>query len=132
MTTTGAGETTIATTEDTTDEADGSITITLNPGKLNPSNKNYRRPSDSTTQFQRTINVTDNDTPEVSISRTGGAITEGDTGETNVQFTISATPPPHKTITVNLTLVETGDVLSGATNKMKEIRVMMDDFGDGK
>ena len=129
LTTTGAGETPpIATAEDTMDEADGSITITLNPGRLNPSNKNYQRSSDPA-KVSKTINVTDDDTPEVSISRTGGTITEGDTGETNVQFTISATPTPHETITVNLTVVETGDVLSGATNKTKEIRVMMTTSG---
>ncbi len=127
--TSGSGETSsIATVEDTEDEADGSITVTLIQGTRTPANKNYRISSD-TTKVAKSITVTDNDTPEVSISRTGGSITEGDTSETNVPFRISATPPPYQTITVNLTITETGDVLSGATNKTKEIMVMLETSG---
>ncbi len=117
ITTSGTGETSsIATVEDTEDEADGSITVTLIQGTRTPANKNYQISSD-TTKVAKSINVTDNDTPAVSISRTGGSVIEGDTSVKNVPYTIRARPVPYQTITVNLTILQTGNVISGTTAK---------------
>ena len=101
---------TITTTDDSTDEADGSVTATLQAGQ------GY---TVSSSQGAATVNVADNDVPEVSIAA-GSGITEGGTAS----FTITANPVPASPITVKVGVSENGDfgasgaatvTLSGAT-----------------
>ncbi len=100
----------ITTTDDAADEADGSITATLQGGD------GY---TVSSSQGSATVSVSDDDVPEVSISG-GSGITEGGTAS----FTITASPVPSSPITVNVGVSESGDfgasgaatvTLSGAT-----------------
>ena len=94
---------TLTTTDDSTDEPNGSVTLTLNGGQ------GYTVGSLSS----ETVTVTDNDEPrqplllpdpEVSITA-GSGITEGGTAS----FTITASPAPASPITVNVGVSETGD-----------------------
>ena len=94
---------TLTTTDDSTDEPNGSVTLTLNGGQ------GYTVGSLSS----ETVTVTDNDEPrqplllpdpEVSITA-GSGITEGGTAT----FTITANPAPSSPITVNVGVSETGD-----------------------
>ncbi len=80
------------------DQADGSVTVTVNSGT------GYRVGANST----RTVVIADNDVPQITISA-GSAITEGGTAS----FTISASPAPHSPITVNIGVAQSGDF--GAT-----------------
>ncbi len=92
--TSGTATLTIATTGDTTDEANGSVTATLNTGS------GYNIDS---TASAATVNIADDDVPEVSITA-GSNITEG----ANASFTLTADPTPHSSITVNITVSATG------------------------
>ncbi|MYD98812.1 MAG: hypothetical protein F4X98_15695, partial [Gammaproteobacteria bacterium] len=93
---------TISTTDDSADEADGSVTATLQSGQ------GY---TVSSSQGAATVNVADNDVPEVSIAP-GGGITEGGTAT----FTITASPAPAGPITVNVGVSQSGDFgASGAS-----------------
>ena len=90
---------TIATSDDNVDEADGSVTATVQSGT------GYTVGSASSAS----VNVADDDvpppaTPEITISG-GSGITEGGTAT----FTISASPAPASPITVNIGVTETGD-----------------------
>ena len=94
---------TLTTTDDSTDEPNGSVTLTLNGGS------GYTVGSLSS----ETVTVTDNDEPrqplllpdpEVSITA-GSGITEGGTAT----FTITANPAPSSPITVNVGVSENGD-----------------------
>ena len=89
---------TIATTDDNVDEADGSVTATVQTGT------GYTVGTASTA----TVTVTDDDVPEITISG-GSGITEGGTAS----FTIGASPVPASPITVNVGVSQTGDF--GAT-----------------
>ena len=88
---------------DNTDEADGNVTVTLaaNTGQDYTVNS-----SDDTA----TVAVTDDDTPELSISG-GAAVTEGDPGDTAVYavFTLTANIPPKDDLTVALTVADVTD-----------------------
>ncbi len=89
---------TIATGDDQVDEADGSVTATVQ------SDTGYTVGTASTA----TVTVADDDdppaTPEITISG-GSGITEGG----SATFTISASPAPASAITVNIGVSETGD-----------------------
>ena len=98
---------TVATANDTTDEADGSVTATINAGN------GY---TVSTTAGSATVDVSDNDdpvppptTPEVSITA-GGDITEGDTAT----FTVVADPAPTTALSVGIAITQSGDFAVGA------------------
>ena len=101
VTVSGASTTyTIATTDDSTDEADGSVTATLQDGS------GY---TVSSTKGAATVNVADNDdpppaTPELSITG-GSGVTEGG----SASFTITASPAPASAITVKVGVSENGD-----------------------
>ncbi len=92
--TSGTATLTIATTGDTTDEANGTVTVTLNTGN------GYTLDSSASAA---TVNISDDDVPEVSITA-GSNITEG----ANASFTLTADPTPHSSITVNVTVSATG------------------------
>ena len=86
---------TIATSDDSTDEPDGSVTATLVDGAA------YDLGSNKT----GTVAVSDNDvTPVVSISA-GNAITEGG----SVEFTVTASPRPTSNLPVSVTVSQSGD-----------------------
>ncbi len=89
---------TIATSDDEVDEADGSVTATVQAGS------GYTVGTASTA----TVAVADDDVPEITISG-GSGITEGG----SATFTINASPVPASAITVNVGVSQTGDF--GAT-----------------
>ena len=107
---------TLATTDDSTDEADGSVTATLAAG----SGYTIGQLSSQTAQ------VTDDDdappleqvavTPVVSISG-GNGVTEGG----SASFTLTANPAPDSAITVSVTVSASGDY--GATTGSRSVSI---------
>ncbi len=93
--TSGTAKLTVVTTGDSIDEINGSATVTLVDGA------NYDLDS---TASAATVNISDDDVPEVSITA-GNDITEG----SNASFTLTADPSPHTSITVNVALTASGD-----------------------
>jgi len=98
----------VVTTNDNTDEANGSVTVTLNAGS------GY---TVSSNQGTASVTVADDDdpppaTPEISVTA-GSGITEGG----NASFTVTASPAPASALTVTLTVTQTGDygVTTGPT-----------------
>ena len=101
--TTGSATFTVSTTNDSTDEPDGSITATLSTGT------GY---TVSGTSNAATVAVSDDDdppavTPTISIA-TGSSITEG----ANASFTVTASPTPTSPLTVNVTISQSGNFAS--------------------
>ncbi len=84
---------TITTSDDNVDEADGSVTATVQSG----SGYTVGSPASGT------VAVSDDDVPEVTITA-GSGITEGGTAT----FTISANPAPASPITVNVGVSQSG------------------------
>ena len=102
----GTGTITIATVGDSADEANGSVTVTLNAGS------GYTL-SDTKTA---TVTVNDDDVPELTITA-GSAVTEG----TAASFTVSASPSASGSITVNYTVTQSGAfVASGELSSQTE------------
>ncbi len=102
--TTGSATYTVSTTNDSTDEPDGSVTATLSTGT------GY---TVSGTNNAATVAVSDDDdpppaTPTISIAA-GSGVTEG----SDATFTVTATPAPTTSLTVNLTISQSGSF--GAT-----------------
>ena len=104
---TGSFALTVATTDDSTDEADGSVTTTVSSGT------GY---TVSTSASAAMVAVSDDDdppvvTPVITIAA-GSAVTEG----SDATFTVTATPNPTSVLTVNLTVSENGNfgVTTGA------------------
>ncbi len=107
---------TLPTTDDSVDEADGSVTATLSSG----SGYTIGQLSSQTAQ------VTDDDdppeleqvavTPVVSISG-GNGVTEGG----SASFTLTATPAPDSAITVSVTITASGDY--GATTGSRTVSI---------
>ncbi len=89
----------IATTDDSTDEPDGSVSATVNGGD------GY---TVSTSQASATVSVADDDapvvTPQVRIAA-GGGVTEGG----DAQFTITASPALQTPLTVSVKISQNGD-----------------------
>ncbi|MCY4341142.1 MAG: hypothetical protein OXE48_07245 [Gammaproteobacteria bacterium] len=102
--TVGAGGTvdfTVATEDDATNEADGSIKAAVTAGT------GYTIGSAATAS----VAVSDNDTPEVDIAASSGATEGGD-----ASFTLTAMPAPAADLAVSVTVTATGDygVTTGA------------------
>ncbi len=93
--TSGSATLTIATTNDGVDEADGSVTATVNSGT------GY---TVSATAGAATVAVADDDVPEISIV-SNGDITEGG----NARFTLTASPAPHAPLSVSVSVSQSGD-----------------------
>ena len=98
--TTGSATFTVSTTNDSTDEPDGSVTATLSTGS------GY---TVSGTNNAATVAVSDDDdpppaTPTISIAASSG-VTEG----TNATFTVTASPTPTTALSVNLTVSQSGN-----------------------
>ena len=110
--TTGSYTLTVATSDDSNDEADGSVTATLTSGT------GYTVSSSS---GSATVAISDDDdpppaTPEISISA-GSGITEGN----SASFTITANPTPAAALTVNVTVSQSGDY--GATTGAQTVTI---------
>ena len=108
--TTGSVTLTVGTTDDTTDETDGSVTATVNAGS------GY---TVSSTQGAATVAVSDNDdapTPVVSVTA-GGGITEGG----SASFTVTASPAPAADLAVSVTVSQSGDY--GATTGQRTVTI---------
>ena len=93
--TTGTYTLTVATTNDSTDEADGTITATIDPGT------GY---TVSSSAGAAAVNVADDDVPHISIAA-GADVTEGG----DAVFTITADPAPHAALDVTVTVSQSGD-----------------------
>ncbi len=93
--TTGSVTLTVSTTNDGADEADGSVTATVNTGS------GY---TVSASQGAATVSVADDDVPEISISA-GNSVTEGG----DATFTITASPVPAANLDVSVTVSQSGD-----------------------
>ena len=102
--TSGAYTLVVATTDDTADEPEGSVTATIGTGT------GY---SVSTTNSAATVNVSDDDdppppaTPEISIAA-GTDVTEGG----DAVFTITADPKPHADLDVAVEITQSGAFVS--------------------
>ncbi len=97
---------TLPTTDDSTDEPDGSVTATLVDGA------DY----DLDTTQTATVSIADDDVPVISISG-GSGVTEGG----NAGFTITASPVPAADLTVSVTVSQSGDY--GATTGSRTVTV---------
>ncbi|MCY3652440.1 MAG: PQQ-dependent sugar dehydrogenase [bacterium] len=86
---------TVATADDTADEADGSVSVTVDAGS------GY---TVSTSAGTATVAVSDDDVLEVGVIG-GSGVTEGG----DAVFTVSASPAPTAPLIVNVTVVQTGD-----------------------
>ncbi|MCY3691441.1 MAG: putative Ig domain-containing protein, partial [Chloroflexi bacterium] len=110
--TSGGATVTIGTTDDTTYEPNGSVTLTLSAGS------GYTVGSLAT----ETASVLDNDAaplavePEISVTA-GSGITEGG----DAQFTITASPAPSAPLSVSVTATQQGDY--GATTGTQTVTV---------
>ncbi len=80
--------------ENSLDQADGSVTVTLTSGT------GYTVGSPGS----KTVHVTDNDVPEVSIAA-GAGVTEGG----SATFTLTVNPKPHNSISVKVGIAANGD-----------------------
>ena len=100
--TSGTATVTFSTTNDSVDEADGSVTATVDSGS------GY---TVSSSQGSATFAVADDDIPELSIASDGN-VTEGSAAS----FTISASPTPHTALTANVDITAAGSfgVTTGA------------------
>ena len=108
--TTGSVTLTVGTTDDTTDETDGSVTATVNAGS------GY---TVSSSQGAATVAVSDNDdasTPVVSVTA-GSGVTEGG----DVTFTVTASPAPAADLAVSVTVSQSGDY--GATTGQRTVTI---------
>ena len=96
--TTGSATLTLATTNDAIDEADGSVTATIISGT------GYTA---STSNGSATVQVSDDDVPELSIAA-GPAVPEAN----DATFTVSASPAPHAPLSVSVTITASGGFAS--------------------
>ena len=105
--TSGTATFTFTTTDDSVDESDGSVTASIVSGTGYTS---------STTNGSATVAIADNDVPELSIA-SDGDVTEG----TAASFTISASPTPHTTLSVDVGVSASGSF--GVTTGTQTITV---------
>ena len=105
--TSGSYTLTVATSDDSADEADGSVTATVSTGT------GYMV---SSSGGAATVAVSDDDVPEISIA-SDGDVTEG----TAVSFTISANPTPAADLSVNVSVSQSGDY--GVTTRAQTITI---------
>ena len=93
--TTGSYTLTLATTGDSADEPDGSVTVTVKDGD------GYTVGSSAS----GTVSVQDDDEPEVTIAAGMSPVTEGG----DAAFTLTASPPPASPLAVTVTVAADGD-----------------------
>ncbi len=105
--TSGTATVTFPTTDDSVDEVDGSVTASIVSGTGYTS---------SSTNGSATVAIADNDVPELSIA-SDGDVTEG----TAASFTITASPTPHTTLSVDVGVSASGSF--GVTTGTQTINV---------
>ncbi len=105
--TSGTATVTFTTTDDSVDEAGGSVTASIVSGTGYTS---------STTNGSATVAIADNDVPELSIA-SDGDVTEG----TAASFTITASPTPHTALSVDVGVSASGSF--GVTTGTQTITV---------
>ena len=93
--TTGSATLTLATTDDATDEPDGSVTVTVADG----SGWTAGDPASGT------VAVRDDDVPAVTVSANAASVTEGG----NAVFTLTASPVPAAALPVSVSVAADGD-----------------------
>ena len=107
--TSGSVTLTVGTTDDSADESNGSITVTLNGG------------SGYTGSGSATVTVADDDDPPVVVPvvsiTAGGGITEGGAAG----FTVSASPAPASALDVTVTVTASGDF--GTSTGQRTVRI---------
>ncbi len=116
--TSGSATLTVATTGDSVDEVDGSVTVTVNNGS------GY---TVSATQGSAAVAVSDDDDPvppppppvvEPEVSVTAGSdVTEGG----DAVFTVTASPAPSAALAVDVTVTQSGDF--GATTGSRQVTI---------
>ncbi len=99
----------VATVDDTADEADGSVSVTLGTGT------GY---TVATGKGSAAVAVRDNDEPVVSIAA-GSGVTEG----TSASFTVSASPVPVAPLDVTLTVGQSGDFAASGETGSRTVTV---------
>ncbi len=97
----------IATADDGANEADGSVSVTLDAGA------GYTLAAG---KAAAKVAVRDNDTPAVSIAA-GSGVTEG----TAAAFTLTANPAPHADLTVTLAVTQSGDFAASGQTGAREV-----------
>ena len=105
--TSGSATIAVATTDDGIDEADGTVTATINE------DSGYTM---SAAAGSATIAVADNDAPEVSIAA-GGGVTEGG----DAVFTVTAAPVPAAALPVSVAITNVGDF--GVTPRSQTVTI---------
>ena len=100
---------TLATVDDEADEADGSVSVTLDVGT------GY---TIAAGKAAGAVAVRDNDTPAVSVAA-GNAVTEG----SPATFTLSATPAPGAPLTVTLAVTQSGDYAAQGQTGAREVTI---------
>ncbi len=100
---------TLATVDDEADEADGSVSVTLDVGT------GY---TVATGKAAGAVAVRDNDTPAVSIAA-GNGVTEG----SSASFTLMASPAPAAPLTVALTVTQSGDYAAEGQTGTREVTI---------
>ena len=106
----GTATVTASTEDDGADEADGTVTLTVDSGD------GYTVGTPSSAD----VTVTDNDVlPAVSVTAGTSPVTEG----TAVEFTLTATPAPAEPLTVSVSWSETGSYLDGTPESTVTIPV---------
>ncbi|MCY3562576.1 MAG: hypothetical protein OXH26_01440 [bacterium] len=101
--TSGTATVSVPTQDDSTDEPNGSVTVTVNMGT------GYAPGSSSSAR----VTVNDDDVPaqpQLTVARTTASVTEG----TPAAFTISASPPSTGPITVRYRLAQSGSFVAGS------------------
>ena len=99
----------IATADDGANEADGSVSVTLDAGT------GYTLAAG---KAAAKVAVRDNDTPAVSIAA-GSGVTEG----TPAAFTLTANPAPHADLTVTLAVTQSGDFAAAGETGTREVTI---------
>ena len=94
----GEAKVQVTTDDDSADEPDGSVTLTVVDG------------SGYTSGGAATVAITDNEEPSVSVAASPTTVTEG--GE--IAFTLTATPEPASALTVNVKWSSEGSFLTGS------------------
>ncbi len=108
--TTGSATFTVGTSNDAVNEADGSVTATLDDPASNAGYTVWRK------QGAASVAVADDDIPVVSVSG-GSGVTEGG----NASFTVTASPTPRADLSVSLTISASGDY--GATTGTQTVTI---------
>ena len=105
----GTATLTVATDNDTTDEADGSVTATVQAGT------GY---TPHGTQATATVAVADDEVPVVRVAG-GAGVTEG----TSASFTVTASPPPAAPLDVTLAIGQSGDFAASGETGTRTVTV---------